>query len=313
MISISAEQIESIVKYQELIGAIEMGFKSNIVVPQRSHYDFANPKASKDSTLLLMPAWESGKYVGVKIITISPENGQYDLPSIQGTYLLYDAHKGTPLANLAAKKLTVKRTAATSAFASKFLSRKDSKTLLMIGTGALSPELIRAHASVRPIERVLVWGRDLTKALKIAESLILPKVKITAIETVEEGLADADIISCATLSQEPIIHGADLKPGQHIDLVGSYKPDMREADDDVIRRASVYVDTMDGATRETGDIKIPLDSGVLKRDSIKADLFDIAANPTFRRKSEDEITMFKSVGHALEDLVAAEMIYKKLN
>ena len=277
----------------------------------RHHHDFPNPEVNTDSTLLLMPAWNPGKNAGVKIVTVSPENGQFGLPAIQGTYIYFDAIKGTIKAILEAKSLTVKRTASASALASSFLSRENSSSLLMIGTGALSINLIKAHAAVRPIKNVFVWGRHFEKAQAICTQLKDADFEIHPIQAIEEKISDVDIISCATLSKTPLVLGDYLKAGQHIDLVGAYKKDMREADDETISKASVFIDTFQGGLKESGDIVIPLQNGTLKESAIKADLFQLCSNQKVGRTSLKEITVFKSVGHALEDLAAANYYYNK--
>lgn len=312
VVTISADFIERHTNFNELILELKNTFKNNeIIVPMRHHHDFPNPEVSADSTLLLMPAWNPSKNAGVKIVTVSPENGQFDLPSINGTYVYLDATKGTVKALLEAKSLTVKRTAAASALASSYLSKKDSSSLLMIGTGALSINLIKAHASVKPIKQVYVWGRNFKKAKNICEQLINEEFIVTPIKNMEEKMSDVDIISCATLSKTPLILGKNLKKGQHIDLVGAYKTDMREADDEVIKKSSIYLDTFQGGLKESGDIVIPIKNGILKETDIKADLFQLCANQKTGRTSDDEITVFKSVGHALEDLTAANYYHKK--
>ena len=269
---IPASFIEQNTNFSNLVNALRAAFSNKeTMVPMRHHHDFPNPEVEEDSTLLLMPAWKPGKQAGVKIATVSPKNGQFNLPAIQGTYIYLDALKGSILALLEAKSLTVKRTAAASALASQYLSRENSSSLLMIGTGALAPNLILAHASVRPIKTVYVWGRDYSKT--------------------------------------PLVLGKYLQPGQHVDLVGAYKPNMREADDETVKKAEVYVDTYQGGLKESGDIVIPLKSGILKETDIKADLFELASQFKGGRKSAAEITMFKSVGHALEDLAAATYYY----
>lgn len=309
---ISNEFIEKNTNFTELISEIKNHFNSDeVIVPMRQHHDFPNPKVQADSTLLLMPAWNPSKNAGVKIVTVSPENGQFDLPSIQGTYIYFDAIKGSIKAILEAKSLTVKRTAAASALASSYLSKENSNSLLMIGTGALSTNLIKAHISVRPIKEIFVWGRNFDKAKAICKQLKSEKFTISAIESIEEKISNVDIISCATLSKTPLILGKHLKKGQHIDLVGAYKKDMREADDETISRASVFVDTFQGGLKESGDIVIPLENGTLTKEEIKADLFELCSNKKTGRKSEEEITVFKSVGHALEDLAAANYYYNK--
>lgn len=309
---ISNEFIEKNTNFTELISEINNHFFSDeVIVPMRHHHDFPNPEVQADSTLLLMPAWNPSKNAGVKIVTVSPENGQFDLPSIQGTYIYFDAIKGSIKAILEAKNLTVKRTAAASALASSYLSRKDSNSLLMIGTGALSINLIKAHASVRPITNVFIWGRNFEKAKAICKQLENENFSISAINTIKEKISEVNIISCATLSKTPLVFGEYLRAGQHIDLVGAYKKDMREADDKTISKASVFVDTFQGGLKESGDIVIPLENRTLKKSEIKADLFQLCSNQKTGRKSNEEITVFKSVGHALEDLAAANYYYNK--
>ena len=298
--------------FSELIQELKLGFSINkTIIPMRHHHDFPNPDVNADSTLLLMPAWNPSKDAGVKIVTVSPKNGQFNLPSIQGTYIYFDAIKGTIKAILEAKSLTVKRTAAASALAASYLSRKDSNSMLMIGTGALSTNLIKAHASIRPIKNVFVWGRNFKKAQAISTALKNENFSIQPIKTIEEKISEVDIVSCATLSKTPLVLGKYLKAGQHIDLVGAYKKDMREADDETIAKASVFVDTFQGGLKESGDIVIPIKNGILKEEAIKADLFELCSNKHNGRISKKEITVFKSVGHALEDLVAAGYFYNK--
>ncbi|MFK7772006.1 MAG: ornithine cyclodeaminase family protein [Saprospiraceae bacterium] len=319
MLNISKEQLEGNLDYLILIEALQNAFQEKYIVPIRHHHNYQNPKEGIESTLLLMPAWQAGEYLGVKMVTVSPKNGQYNLPSIHGIYTLFDAQKGMPLAQINATTLTAQRTAATSALASSFLSKKNSKTLLMVGTGALAPELIQAHAVVRPIETVYVWGRNLEKAKAVVNSITKhfqkiekKKIEFFPIENIEAGIEKADIISCATLSSTPLILGKKLKAGQHLDLVGAYRPDMREADDEAILRSSVFVDTYDGMN-ESGDISIPLESGILKKENVCADLFELCRSEKTGRKDNEQITFFKSVGHALEDLTAAKLIYEKLS
>ena len=298
--------------FSELIQELKLGFSINkTIIPMRHHHDFPNPDVNADSTLLLMPAWNPSKDAGVKIVTVSPKNGQFNLPSIQGTYIYFDAIKGTIKAILEAKSLTVKRTAAASALAASYLSRKDSNSMLMIGTGALSTNLIKAYASIRPIKKVFVWGRNFEKAQAISTALKNESFSIQPIKTIEEKISEVDIVSCATLSKTPLVLGKYLKAGQHIDLVGAYKKDMREADDETITQASVFVDTFQGGLKESGDIVIPIKNGILKEDAIKADLFQLCSNKHNGRTSKKELTVFKSVGHALEDLVAAGYFYNK--
>lgn len=311
MVQISDGFINEHTDFPELIAALKAGFGSKkISVPQRHHHDFPNPETGVDSTLLLMPAWHPGKDAGVKIATVSPENSRFDLPAIQAIYILMDAVNGTVKAILQAKSLTAKRTAGASALASSYLSKENANSLLMIGTGALCINLIRAHASVRPIENVYVWGRNPEKAQTICHELRNENFRCQTVGTIEEKIAEVDIVSCATLSATPLVFGKLLKKGQHIDLVGAYKKDMREADDETIIKASVFVDSFSGM-HESGDIAIPLEKDILKESGIKGDLFSLCSGKTKGRTHEKEITLFKSVGYALEDLVAASYYYNK--
>jgi ornithine cyclodeaminase len=271
---IPASFIEQNTHFPHLIDALRTAFSAqDILVPLRHHHDFPNPEVKEDSTLLLMPAWKPGKRAGVKIATVSPANGKFNLPAIQGTYIYLDALKGSVLGLLEAKSLTAKRTAAASALASTYLSKKNSSSLLMIGTGALAPNLIHAHASVRPIKKVYIWGRNYSKVVGLCEKLKNTAFHVQPIEAIGDKISEVDIISSATLSKTPLVSGKDLQPGQHMDLVGAYKPNMRETDDEAVKRAEVYVDTFQGALKEGGDIVIPLNKEILKESDIKADLF----------------------------------------
>lgn len=301
---IDKNEIERVLDYPSLISALREGFKADIVSPVRHHHDFKNPKEGVDSTLLLMPAWQESEVLGVKLVTVSPNNTKYNLPAINGLYILFDAHKGTVDAILDGKALTSKRTAAASALASSYLSKKDASSMLMIGTGALSSQLILAHASVREIKKVYVWGRSIEKASKIVEKL-KDRFDICAVKNIEDVIGEVDIISCATLSNEPLVLGKFLKAGQHVDLVGSFKPDMRETDDEVMKRADIYIDT-DVALKESGDLQN------VKQEDVKADLFKLCRDEYIKRDDDKQITLFKSVGHALEDLVAAKLVKEKL-
>ncbi|NQY28416.1 MAG: ornithine cyclodeaminase family protein [Flavobacteriaceae bacterium] len=310
---ITSEEIEQSTDFLELINSLKTAFKDNTtLIPMRHHHDFPNPEIGEDSTLLLMPAWNPSKESGVKIVTVSPKNGQFNLPSIQGTYIYLDATKGSIKALLEAKNMTAKRTASASALASSYLSRENASSLLMIGTGALSKNLIKAHASVRPITQVFVWGRSLEKAQAICDDLNNESFTITPIQNIKEVISTVDIISSATLSKTPLVLGKYLVEGQHVDLVGAYKKDTREADDEVITKGNVYIDTYQGGLKESGDIVIPLKTGVLQESDIKADLFELCADKKPGRQTASEITVFKSVGHALEDLAAATYYYNKV-
>lgn len=310
---LTAEELHRTLNYPDLVAALRLGFTKDYVVPPRMHLNYINSPEEASNTLLLMPAVKSEENVGVKIVTVAPDNSQLGLPSIQGIYYLMDAKTGSPKALLEAKALTNWRTAAASALASSFLSRDKSEHLLLVGTGSLAPFLIEAHASVRPIRSISIYGRNTEKAAQIADQFTQKFESVRSISNLMDGMQEADIISVATLSAVPLIHGQWLRPGQHVDLIGAYKPDMREADDDVISRGRVYVDNLEMAPKETGDLAIPLANGILKLEDLQGDLFGLCQNKVQGRQTENEITVFKSVGHALEDLVAAQLVMKTFN
>ncbi|MGE0660786.1 MAG: ornithine cyclodeaminase family protein [Reyranellaceae bacterium] len=306
-----AEAVEARLADLPLIDAIAALFRDGCEVPLRHHHTIETGGAA--GTLLLMPAWRGRRHLGIKIVTVFPDNGAQGLPAVIGQYLLLSAETGKPVALMDGTALTRRRTAAASALASRFLSRPDSFRLLMVGTGALAPHLIRAHAAVRPIREVAIWGRTRATAQALVERFDggdMKHLKIAAhvAEDIERTVAAADIVSCATLAQEPLVHGEWLRRGQHLDLVGGFTPAMREADDEAVRRSRVFVDTRQGAGKEAGDIVQPLASGALAADGIVADLFELCRQEKRGRESAGEITLFKSVGTALEDLAAAELV-----
>jgi ornithine cyclodeaminase len=205
--------------------------------------------------------------------------------------------------------LTLWRTAAASALAASYLARDDASRLVMVGAGALAPHLIDAHASVRPIETVAIWNRNPSRAEALAARLAGRGYAVAAVTDLAAAVRSADIVSCATLSGEPLVKGDWLKPGVHLDLVGAFTPAMRESDDAAVRRARVYVDTRAGALKEAGDIVLPIKSGVIAEADICGDLFDLCRGAVEGRRSAEEITLFKSVGTALEDLAAASLAF----
>ena len=303
---LSAADVEGALDWDSLVERLRRAFRRGAEVPVRHHHEIANP-GGPEGTLLLMPAWQAGLHIGIKVVTIFPDNDAQGLPSVMGAYLLLDGKSGAPIALIDGPMLTVKRTAAASALASSYLSRPDCERFLMIGTGSLAPYLIMAHASVRPICNVLIWGRSPDKAARLAKRLDRPDFRVAATDDLEAAVRGAHVISCATLSKDPLVQGDWLQPGQHLDLVGAFRPDMRESDDTAIRRSRVFVDTRDGALTEAGDIVQPIESGVLDPDDVAGDLFDLTRGERAGRRFYDQITLFKSVGTALEDLAAAEL------
>lgn len=307
---ISADELGNVLDYASLVEHIREMFSIECTVPVRHHHTIAIEN-QPEATLLLMPAWRTGAFIGVKVATIFPGNVARALPSVNATYMVLDGETGVPLALIDGAELTARRTAAASALASRYLSRADSAHHLMVGTGTLAPHLIRAHAAVRPIESVSIWGRTPEKAERLAESLAGESFAVRAVASLEDGVGEADIITCATISTEPLVLGEWLRPGQHVDLVGSYRPDMRESDDQVVRRARVFVDTRGGALIEGGDVVMPIRDGVISAEDVQGDLFDLVRGACAGRESDDEITLFKSVGAAAEDLAAASLALQR--
>jgi ornithine cyclodeaminase len=254
-----------------------------------------------------MPAWD-GAGLGVKIVTVFPRNRVRGLASVAALYVLMDGATGHPRALIDGEALTLRRTGAASALASTYLSRRDARALLVVGTGALAPTMAAAHCAVRPIERVDVWGRSGDRAQALAERLRVQGLPARPVAHLDAALADADIVTCATTSTEPIVRGAQVRPGTHVDLVGAFTPAMRESDDALVQRASVFVDTYAGALMEAGDLVQPMAEGAFAREQVRAELADLCAGRHPGRASDDEVTLFKSVGTALEDLCAARLV-----
>jgi ornithine cyclodeaminase len=307
---VSAAEIDAVLNYPDLVDALRDAFRAGVTVPVRHHHTIERPEG--EATVILMPAWHDGTgFLGVKVVSVFPANRTKGKPSVMGTYLLLAGDTGEPLATFDGVALTLWRTAAASALAASHLARQDARVLAMIGAGALAPRLIAAHAAVRPIAEVIIWNRTVGKAEALARAVARPGLIARATDDIARAVAEADIVSAATMSAEPLIRGDWLKPGTHVDLVGAYRPVMREADDAAVRRARVFVDTRAGAHAEAGDIVQPVAAGILAEKDI-LDLFDLVRGRAEGRRSPEEITLFKSVGTAIEDLAAAVLVYRRL-
>lgn len=307
---LSADAVGRALDYPSLVEALREIFRAGAEAPTRHHHTVPSD-AGSDGTLLLMPAWRRDRYLGVKVATVFPDNPTMALPSVQANVLLNDGRTGQPLALVAGQPLTNRRTAAASALAADYLARPDASKLLMVGTGAMAPEMVRAHCAVRPIDQVRVWGRTPEKARTLAETLAAEGLDARIVEDLHEGVSWADTISCATMSTEPLVLGDWLRPGQHVDLMGAFKPTMRETDDRAVQVAEVFCDTFDGALKEGGDLAQPLESGALERRAVLADLFALTRGEHPGRTADEQITLFKSTGAALEDLAAAILAYER--
>ncbi|AWU94678.1 ornithine cyclodeaminase family protein [Azospirillum ramasamyi] len=307
MRTVSAAELRSVLHHRMLIERLRQSFRAGVEAPP-AHRHRVETYGASDATLLLAPAWQVNQSIGLRIDTDFPDNSGGDLPQIQGVYLLADGKTGVPQALLESSAALARRSgAAASALAASYLARPDAERLLVVGTGSLALELVEAHAAVRTIRHVLVWGRDLQKAKRLAARFHRPKFRIEATSDLEGAVRGADIVACATAAREPLIHGDWLRPGQHLDLLGGVTPEMREADDGCIRRSRVFVDCRNRTPVEAGDISQPLASGLLTADDIAGDLFDLGRGERAGRRFYDQITLFKSVGTALADLCAAQM------
>lgn len=312
---ISADVIDAALDPTMMTTALAEAFRGDIIAPVRHHHDIERPDAH--ATLLLMPAW-SGQasatpYVGTKIVTVYPANGANNLPAVMGTYILLDGKSGAPLCALDGTRLTLWRTAAASALAARYCARPDAANMVMIGAGALAPFMIKAHCATSPIRDVALWNHRPERATEMAKALRAEGLPVRVVTDLEAAIREADLVSSATLSTDPLIRGAWLKEGAHLDCVGAFKPSMRETDDEAVKRASLFCDTRAGALKEGGDYAQPLASGVIKESDIKADLYDLARGTHRGRASPREITMFKSVGTAIEDLAAAVTVWERVS
>ena len=311
MMTVNAESVAAALPYDQLVDALDAAFAGETEVPLRAHHTVPVPDGT-DGTLLLMPAWSKGRSIGIKVATVFPDNAKLNSPAVFASYLLLSAETGVPVAVLDGTEITVRRTAAASALASRYLSQENASRLLMVGTGNLAPHMVLAHASVRPIEHVIVWGRRAEAAGDLADRLSASGLQAEVTDDIERAVSSVDIISCATLASDSLVRGEWLKPGQHVDLVGAFTPEMREADDEALRRADVYVDTRTGALSEAGELVQGMAGGAVSEADIRGELSELASGSVNGRTDDDAITLFKSVGTALEDLAAAELVMKNL-
>lgn len=322
---VTAADINQALDVRSLMERLRSAFRDDIANPARTLHHIESslgPDEPGAGDLMVMPAWVRGTaragdmsgrrgYIGVKIQSVFPDNRANGIPSLTGVYVLMSGRTGEPLGLLDAPTLTAWRTAAASALAATYLARQDAERLLVVGSGALVPHLIKAHAQARPICNVLIWNRTQATAEKLARRLSRSDMKVAATTDLEGAVRGADVICTATGSTQPLIRGEWLQPGVHLDCVGGYRPDMREVDDEVLSRARIFVDTRAGAMSEAGDIIAPLESGAITTEDITADLHDLARGDRAGRRYHDQITLFKSVGVALEDLAAATLAFER--
>jgi ornithine cyclodeaminase/alanine dehydrogenase-like protein (mu-crystallin family) len=303
-----AEATRAALPFERLIPALRDRFARGCVVPPRHVHDISSPTGGPPAmTSLLMPAWVPGGHYGVKIVNIAPGNAARGLPGLHASYMLFDASTGAPLALLDGGEITARRTAAASALAAQWLARADARHLLVVGAGRVASLLPEAYRAVRAVERVTVWARNLGMAQGLAETWRAAGMNAEAAADLGPAVAAADIVSCATLATEPLVQGRWLAAGSHLDLIGSFTPAMREADDDCYRGAALYVDTNEALTK-SGDLLGPMSRSVFTPIDVRGTLAMLARGEAPGRRDAVERTVFKSVGTALEDLTAAMLV-----
>jgi ornithine cyclodeaminase len=298
--------------FERLVPALQAMFATGCEVPLRHTHALADDRGEPAGTLLVMPAWQAGGYLGIKTVGIFPGNARRGLPGLHSTYLLYDARTGVPLALLDGNEITSRRTAAASALAASFLAPDGARHLLVVGAGRVARLLPAAYRVVRPIERVTVWSRDPAAARTLAGDLRADGFDARPAADLASAVADADIVSTATLATQPLVRGAWLRADSHLDLIGGFTPAMREADDDCFAGgASLWVDTAE-ALQKSGDLLGPMARGVFAAADVRGTLADLAGAGASARTADTGRTVFKSVGNALEDLAAAVLVFESL-
>ncbi|MEP1768341.1 MAG: ornithine cyclodeaminase family protein [Sulfitobacter sp.] len=303
---IGHETLEAGLDWPELISQLRDWYRGNAVqAPDRQVLTIEQPDGSAAS-LLIMPAWVPGESIGVKVVTFFPDNAAKGRPTINAGYLLFDGQTGQMQAALDGDTLTARRTAAASALAADFLVRKDARNLVIVGTGQLSLAVAAAHCSVRSYTSISIWGRSSDKSAAVAQALRAQGLPAQSVDDLEMACRAADVVSTVTAATRPIIHGEWLKPGSHLDLIGSFKGDMRESDDQAIKQAEVFVDLRAGASL-AGDLALPLEAGQITPEHIRADLAELCQGVHRGRSDQSAYTAFKSAGMALQDLAAANL------
>ncbi|VVE41474.1 ornithine cyclodeaminase family protein [Pandoraea terrigena] len=306
---IDADATREALAFGPLLDALRSLFVSGCDVPLRHTHVIPEPDSDNAMTVLVMPAWQPGGYLGIKTVNIAPANARRGVPGLHSTYLLYDAATGVPLAQMDGNEITSRRTAAASALAASYLARDDASHLALLGAGRVGSLVPLAYRAVRPITRVSVWDRDAQAAGRLVDRLHAQGLDAVVYDTARAAVEGADVITCATLATEPVVQGDWLAPGVHLDLIGSFTPQMREADDTCFAGASLYVDT-DEALAKSGELLGPMSRGVFSARDVRGTLADLCRAGHGGRRGDGERTVFKAVGTALEDLAAATLVWR---
>jgi ornithine cyclodeaminase/alanine dehydrogenase-like protein (mu-crystallin family) len=305
---VGAEEIRSLLSFPLLVAALEAAHRRPKMEVQDAFL------GGEQGLYFVRHAVDGGRYMASKLITSFPGNLDGGcLPAVQAVCVLFDGTNGRPLAVIDGTELTYWRTAADSALGSKILAPPEPATLLVVGAGEMSTRLVHAHRAVRPsLRRVLVWNRTPERAAQVAARLSAEGIESQAVDDLAAATRTADIVSTCTRSHEPLVRGADLKPGAHLDLVGGYTPGHREADDEAARRSLVYVDRRESAFAGVGDILKPIASGAIREADVLGDLYDLVGGVVAGRSSASDITFFKNAGGGHLDLMTAELIVQRL-
>ncbi|MEO7336334.1 MAG: ornithine cyclodeaminase family protein [Caldimonas sp.] len=308
MLQIDAATTRRHLPFPALIDALRAMFVAGCEVPSRGTHQVSGADDNGGGTILLMPAWRAGARLGIKTVTIFPGNSERGLPGLHSIYLLFDARTGVPLAQLDGNEITSRRTAAAAALAASYLARTDARRLLILGTGRVAALLAVAMRVVRPIDEVVVWNHRPASAHALVVQLRAAGVHASATDDLEHAVQHADIVSCATLSTAALVRGDWLRPGTHLDLIGSFTPQMRETDAACFARSRVFVDT-DEALAKSGDVLDAIAAGGFSPGDLQGTLAELCTGTRTGRADATERTLFKAVGSALEDLAAAELVW----
>ena len=310
---LSKSDMVSLLHMDDVIHAVEEGFRT--LNPQEDHIPVRLPLqiTDRESVVLFMPAYHSAsKTMGAKTVSVYPKNPASGLPAIMGYYTLFDVTSGKLMALMDATYLTGIRTAAASAVATKYLIRKEARSMGIIGAGVQARFHAEAMLLVQPIDEVIISNRSVEKGARLVQELASQyAIPVHLAETADACAAQADILITCTATKEPLFDGHVLRPGTHINAIGAYTPEMRELDSGTLQRAQVFVDTYAGAFEEAGDLLIPIREGIINRDHVQAELSDLVKGRKPGRTNDQDITVFKSVGYAMEDAVTARLAYEK--
>ena len=306
---LTAEDVHAALSYPAMIDALQEAYSGSFNMPPRQVFLLDDQPENHDAFAVL-PSWND-ELVAVKSFTYFPDNPKPKYASLYSKIMLFDRKHGEPLALVDGTSVTFWRTAGISGLASRLLSRENSKTLLLLGTGNLAPYIIRAQLSVRPIDRVMVWGRTLGNAQAVVEQLAKENdaVRFEVANDLQAACGEADIIVSATGSHEPLVFGDWVRPGTHTNFIGNHHAKKRECDTALVAKSKVYADSYVNCFKEAGEVLVPINEGAISKDHVVGELTQMCSGAVSLRESGDEITLFKSIGMALSDLVGAGCAY----